>query len=180
MNLLWWGLWTSGIDTVQSKADSGTETFSSATIPYSLNSGTKHKPQNSQSEPLHPPSGTWVRSLLLCLWMWEMDVARGFWLLTNIWSCSSDHLVELCFLTQLNLGMTVGIGLAKKEWVEVASDTPEGTLCQTLFSPSCGNQHWSRQVLLHHPEFQNEANAEQNPQPTHKEHSRSKKKFVYC
>lgn len=186
----WWGLWTPGVDTVQSKADSGTGAFSSATIPYSPNSennpytlvlGTKHTPRNSQSEPPHPPSGMWARSLLFWLWMWEMAVAGVFGCSpTNIWSCSSDHLVELCFFTQLNLGMTIGIGLAKKEWVKVASDTLEDTLCQTLFSPSCGNQRWSRQVLFHHPEFQNDANAEQNPQPTHEEHSRSKKMFVYA
>ena len=37
-----------------------------------------------------------------------------FGLFTSIWSSSSDHLVELYTLTQVNLGVTVVFGLPRK------------------------------------------------------------------
>lgn len=113
-------------------------TFNSATIPpYSSNSEnipsalvleTKHRLQNSHSEPLP----CWGHGGGECYFGWGIDVA-GIWLLTNIWSPSYDHLEELCFLTQLNLGLTIVFGLAKKMWMEVTCDTPDGTFGPSSF-----------------------------------------------
>lgn len=86
--------------------------------------------------PIRTPSSCQRHGWRHCCFGWEMNVTE-FGLFTSIWSSSSsDHLVELYTLTQVNLGVTIVFGFPRKIWMEVVCDCSGSTLQPALFISS--------------------------------------------